>query len=190
MKTVVTSILFVLVAFLSVGCGPHIVRGGDPHPTAVVPHGTFALELAPQVADQQEFDNIRMLDLRATLARGFYNAVGASGVDGGTAAPSAVLVIDECAFFIEHVGYVGVLSARVRGRWLAPDGTQVGSFAGRPVPRNGLASSGQRQLEDLIEVMYETLLHDFAQSQNNGTAVSTAGGEQNTTNPSMLGGIH
>ncbi len=186
MKNLVTLTSFVLAASFAVGCGPHIVRGGNPHPTAVVPTGTFALQIAPAVQDEQQFENIKMMDVRATLARGFYNALGQGAVsdDSGQA---TVLVIDECAFFLEHVGYVNVLSARVRGRWLAPDGTQVGTFAGRPVPRNGLASSGQRQLEDLVEVMYEQLLHDYAESQ--GATPATTGGEQQASMGTSLGGI-
>jgi hypothetical protein len=187
MKNLVTLASFVLAASFAVGCGPHIVRGGDPHPTTVIPQGSFALKLAPEIQDQQEFENIKMMDVRATLARGFYNALGNSAVSGDTQA--TVLVIDECSFFLEHVGYVRVLSARVRGRWLAPDGTQVGTFAGRPVPRNGLANSGQRQLEDLVEVMYEELLHDYAQRQTGGADSVTSGGEEQASMDTSLGGI-
>lgn len=166
-----------LLPCLASACGPYVVQGGDPHPTTVLPQGSFALEIAPNVEDEQDFQNIRITDVRATLARGFHNALGAQAVSDRAAQP-IVLAIDECSFVLERVGHIGVLTARVRGRWLAPDGTQIGSFAGRPVPRNGYASDGQRQLEDLLEVMYEEVIHDFAQTRQNATATATAGAEQ------------
>ncbi|MDQ3034242.1 MAG: hypothetical protein M3Y87_17670 [Myxococcota bacterium] len=180
MKLSIRTLALLPFCALAVACGPHVIRGGDPHPTALVPQGTFALEISDGVLDTQEFSNVRVMEVRSTLARGFHNALGTHATSDRSTGPT-VLVIDECAFVLERVGYVGVLSARVRGRWLSADGREVGQFAGRPVPRNGFASNGQRQLEDLIEVMYEELLRDYAETTSGAPASSGGETAQATT---------
>jgi hypothetical protein len=165
---------FILVLSLSlVACGPYVIRGADPHPTTLVPSGTYALQLAPSVLDLQEFENIRIEGVQDALARGFHNAMGTHAVSEGQGAK--VLVIDEFSLYRENVGMIGVLQARVRGRWLAPDGTELSQFAGRGTPRNGMAR-GVLQLNDLIERMYEEVIGDFIREQTQAPA--TAGGQE------------
>jgi hypothetical protein len=174
-----TFLALFVTATVAAGCGSYVIRGGDPHPTALVPSGgPFALQIGGTVRDVQEFSGVRVTDFHGTLARGFYNALGAKATTDPATRPT-VLVIDECALEREQVGYVGVLIARVRGRWLAADGVEVGQFAGRAVPRNGLNSDGRRQLEDLVEVMYEQIIADYAagrSSTNDSRAETRIGG--------------
>ncbi len=170
------------IAVLAAGCGPRVVRAVTPRPTTILPAGRYALALSPQVLDTQNVDRSLIVEqFRDTLASGFHNAFAHQSTSDLSQQPT-MLAIDECRIEVERVGYFRVLVARVRGRWLTPDGTQVGQFAGRAVARNPTGGGGpERQLTDLVEAMFEEIIADFTTGQREATS---SGGEQGG------GGIH
>lgn len=174
----------VLAIAVASGCGPRVVRAVTPRPTTILPAGRYALALAPEVLDTQNVDRSLIVEqFRETLATGFHNAFAHQSTSDLSQQPT-MLAIDECGIEVEQVGYLRVLVARVRGRWLAPDGTQVSQFAGRAVPRNPMGGGGaERQLADLMEAMFEEIITDFTNAQRED-ATASAGGEQSG------GGIH
>jgi hypothetical protein len=134
------------------------VTVGEVHPRPNVmvsgAAGPFGLDVAKDVADTQELGNVTVTEFRRTLRNGFRSAVGSRFTDKG----GVRLSIEYAELQIENLGGIGrFLAIRYRARWLAPDNTVIAELAGVAQPRNPL-ETGPRHLEDVVEVMYESLV--------------------------------
>jgi hypothetical protein len=127
-----------------------------PRPNVMVrgSAGPFGLDVGKEVADTQELGNVTINEFRRTLRNGFRSAVGSRFTDKG----GVRLSIDSAELQIENLGGIGrFLAIRYRARWLAPDNAVIAELAGVAQPRNPL-ETGPRHLEDVVEVMYESLV--------------------------------
>jgi hypothetical protein len=127
-----------------------------PRPNVMVSGaaGPFGLDVGKDVPDTQEVDNVTVTEFRRTLRNGFRSAVGSRFTEKG----GVRLSIEYAELQLENLGGIGrFLAIRYRARWLAPDNSVIAELAGVAQPRNPL-ETGPRHLEDVVEVMYESLV--------------------------------
>lgn len=55
------------------------------------------------------------------------------------------------------------VTLRYRAKWISPEGELIAEVAGAAQPRNP-TETGERHLEDVIEVMYERMIDGFDQT--------------------------
>jgi hypothetical protein len=146
------------LALLMAGAAGCSVTVGEvhPRPNVIVGKGAgpFGLDVAKEIPDTQELGNVTITEFRRSLRNGFRSAVGSRFTEKG----GVRLSIDSAELQMENLGAVGrFLAIRYRARWLAPDNTVIAELAGVAQPRNPL-ETGPRHLEDVVEVMYESLV--------------------------------
>jgi hypothetical protein len=145
-----------LTLMLSASACSMTVGEVHPRPNVIVggAAGPFALDVGKEVADKQELDNVTVTDFRQTLRNGFRSAVGSRFTEKG----GVRLSIEYAELQMENLGGIGrFLAIRYRARWLGPDNGVIAELAGVAQPRNPL-ETGPRHLEDVVEVMYESLV--------------------------------
>lgn len=161
-------------ALVSLMTGCHATVGAvNPRPNVVVPSNSpkYSVDVS-RVKDHVELDHVTIERFRTTLSRGFANAVG-SKLSTPQAQDSVVLVLDGVEAELSNLGNLGrFLTLRFRGRWMTPDNQLIAEFAGVAQPRNP-TETGNRHLEDVVEVMYEKVISGLndtlrqAPAQNN-----------------------
>jgi hypothetical protein len=133
--------------------------GGRPAPPK------YSVDVS-RVPTEVELDRVTIAALRTTLHRGFANAVG-SRLSTPEAHDSMVLVFDSVEPEMSNLGTIGrFVTIRFRGRWMTPDDQVLAEFAGTAQPRNP-TETGERHLEDVVEVMYEKIIGGLSDALRN-----------------------
>lgn len=156
-------LLFSLLLASATGC-TMTVHAVNPRPNVVVPASSpkYSVDVS-RVPDHFEVERVTIDEFRTTLSRGFQNAVG-SRFSSPKNHDSVVLVFDNIEAELNNLGSIGrFLSLRFRGRWLTPDNQLIAEFAGVAQPRNP-TETGDRHVEDAVEVMYEKVISGLDES--------------------------
>jgi hypothetical protein len=149
---------------------PNVMVGGGA--------GPFGLDVGKDVADTQELGNVTVTEFRRSLRNGFRSAVGSRFTDKG----GVRLSIEYAELQMENLGGIGrFLAIRYRARWLGPDNSVIAELAGVAQPRNPL-ETGPRHLEDVVEVMYESLVKGL---ENEPVGPKHSGAAEEQAPPSM-----
>jgi hypothetical protein len=147
----------VVTLLCAAGCSIHAV---NPHPSVVVGGNSAPLRLdVTAVSDQQPLDGtLYTIDnIKTSLENGLANAAGDKYRPDSP--QSIVLKITQLEFKLaSSPRFIG---ARYRAKWVAPGGREIAEVAGTARPRNPFETSPQRQLEDVIEVMYEKIVDGY-----------------------------
>jgi hypothetical protein len=159
------SLLFVLTCLS--GCTATL-GAVNPRPNVVIGRGVSTISLdASKVADEQEpkgqatpgtFNmwSVKIKDFRTTLDNGFRNAVGSHFSSDPSARTR--LVIDTADLEFSNLGGLGrFMTIRYRAHWNDAKGELLAEVAGTAQPTNP-TETGQRHLEDVVEVMYEKMI--------------------------------
>jgi hypothetical protein len=158
--------LFFVVSCLS-GCTATL-GAVNPRPNVVIARSVSTVSIdTSKVTDEQEpkgqatpgtlnMWTVKIKDFRTTLDNGFRNAVGshfATGTSGHTQ-----LVIDMADLEFSNLGGLGrFMTIRYRAHWNDAKGQLLAEVAGTAQPTNP-TETGQRHLEDVVEVMYEKMI--------------------------------
>jgi hypothetical protein len=145
-----------------VGCSA-TVGAVSPRPNVMIGanSGPYAIDLR-QVRDIQEMDRVTVENFRQSVQTGFRNAVGTRLAN--EKAQAFRLVVESADLELSNLGNLGrFITIRFRARWFLPDGTELAGVAGVAQPRNP-TETGNRHLEDVIEVMLEKMIDALDES--------------------------
>jgi hypothetical protein len=152
-----------VIAVLAQGCSA-TVGAVSPRPNVMIgaKSGPYAIDVA-HVRDVQEMDRVTVEHFRQSIHAGFRNAVGAR-LAPSEKAQAFRLVVESADLELSNLGNLGrFLTIRFRARWYLPDGTELAGVAGVAQPRNP-TETGDRHLEDVIEVMLEKMIDALDES--------------------------
>ena len=166
MKPRIMKTLYLVLTLLG-GCS-YTYRSLNPRPQALVSaeYGAISCDVIAVTDTQHPNGRVTVENFRQSLRTGFQNAAREYFVPPGTAGAST-LVIDQADLEVQHVGTIGVVTVRVRARWVNSAGQTISEHAGIAAPRNPL-STGQRHIEDTLEVMFEELFLGLRDALNEG----------------------
>lgn len=159
------TILF-LLAFVHLGCfGAYVIKRANPRPSVNVPDRSLKIGLAIEAAvkDVQEFDGIKVEDVRGTLWNGYLNGFGPNAISDrfGVTPGEYVVSLERVDFEKGRLVNIGYVAVRYRAVLKNPEGDIVRQSVRTVRPRNVGESDGVKLLADVVEVMYEQLAEDL-----------------------------
>jgi hypothetical protein len=160
--SVLAALSFLVGCFPFPEAGPTTLAAVDPHPNVVVVGtGTYSVDVrvVPDVVEPGR--GVTIQQVRATIQRGFVNAVGSAYRPDPTGAIR--LVFEDLGASIDE-GRYGVMRIRYRARWEATNGDIIARTAGTALPKNP-AQTGSGHWRDTVEVMLEQLVDAFNKAQ-------------------------
>jgi hypothetical protein len=162
---------FALVATLALAGCSMTVNALHPRPSVSVSGdlGKFALDASAIPDDYEPGRLVHIHQFRQTLANALHAAVGERF--SATADPAAVrLVFTDMSMEFSNISDIGVfLLIRFHAKWLAADGHLIAEVGGTAKPVN-VTETGERHVEDAVEVMFGQLVDGLDKALHPGAA--------------------